>query len=866
MLLAAMPTLFVVVLPDAPNFTIVAVSDAYLKATDKSRANIVGRSIFEVFPEGPDRIHTDTMRNVRTSFHKVLDTRQPDSMSIQQYNVSVPESEGGGSEERFWNPVNSPVFGPDGTTVQFLIHRVEDVTEVVQLKRRKAERTEPASPRDILENITDGFMTLDSNWQFIYVNAMAEKLVGLKGHRLLARNYWDVFPETIGTIIEHEYRLAMQDRVKVNFEVYYEPWKRWFNVKAIPTQGGGLSIYFREITAQKETEEDRRQWRRSDAARSQSPDLAGTFNLEGRFTYANRALLSLWQKTLDQVVGKSCLELNYSPELATLMQVQVQQVIQTKLTVKGQTPFVGPAGDIYDFEYIFAPVLAPNGCVEAVTYSARDITERTRTEARIQEDNRRFRELLLQVPAAVATLRGPNHQYEWVNADYLKLVNRPASGLIGKPVLESVPELISQGYISILDSVFQTGESHIGRELRVHLGEDELKERYINFVCLATKDNQGQVDGTFIHATDVTDLIKSRMQAEESERQFRTLAESIPHLAWMADEIGHIFWYNRRWYEYTGTSFKQMEGWGWQTVHDPTMLTEVLTRWSSSLSSGEPFEMIFPLRGADGSFRQFLTRVEPVKDASGRVMRWFGTNTDITEQRRTEEELRRMNRQLEEFAYVASHDLQEPLRMVNIYTQLMLTRPFGDDLEIQEYAGFVRDGATRMATLIHDLLTFSRTGHNEESQIGTADVSASLAEALTVLRNRIAECSAVITSDPLPAMRGDTGQLAHVFQNILSNALKYRQKDVPPKVHISVKRDGNQWIVSVRDNGIGFQQEYAHRIFGLFKRLHKDEYPGTGLGLAICQRIIERYGGRIWAESAVGEGATFYFRLPCIEG
>jgi PAS domain S-box-containing protein len=333
----------------------------------------------------------------------------------------------------------------------------------------------------------------------------------------------------------------------------------------------------------------------------------------------------------------------------------------------------------------------------------------------------------------------------------------------------------------------------------------------------------------------------------------------------MADETGHISWYNQRWYDYTGSTLEEMQGWGWQRVHDSAVLPQVLNEWRRALATGEPFEMIFPLKGADGEFRTFLTRIEPVRDNLGKVVRWFGTNTDITNQRRTEEELRRMNRELEEFAYVASHDLQEPLRMVNIYTHLILRTVGDSDPKLAQYSDFVRQGVGRMEALIHDLLTFSRTVHNDDAAAGTADLSASLKEAIEVLKNRIEETGAVIVTESLPVVRGDTAQMAHVFQNVLSNALKYRNPEVRPRIQIDAQLDSGEWIISVADNGIGFDPRYAERIFGLFKRLYKDEYPGTGLGLAICKRIVERYGGRMWAEGRPGQGATFRFSLLALD-
>lgn len=202
--------------------------------------------------------------------------------------------------------------------------------------------------------------------------------------------------------------------------------------------------------------------------------------------------------------------------------------------------------------------------------------------------------------------------------------------------------------------------------------------------------------------------------------------------------------------------------------------------------------------------------------------------------------------------------------MVNIYTQLLVGRYAGDDPTAKQYATFVRNGVVRMENLIRDLLAYSRIiQSDQEEEAGPADLNLALQESLTVLQNRIDEVGATITADPLPVVQGDVRQLGHVFQNLLANSLKYRRTDAPLTVYIQAREQTNEeWQISIADNGIGFEPEYAERIFGLFKRLHSTEYPGTGIGLSICQRILDRYGGRIWAEGQPGQGATFYFVLP----
>jgi light-regulated signal transduction histidine kinase (bacteriophytochrome) len=247
----------------------------------------------------------------------------------------------------------------------------------------------------------------------------------------------------------------------------------------------------------------------------------------------------------------------------------------------------------------------------------------------------------------------------------------------------------------------------------------------------------------------------------------------------------------------------------------------------------------------------------------------LGVIQDITERKRAEEKLKltladleRSNKELEQFAYVASHDLQEPLRMVSSYTQLLARRYQGQlDAKANEFIAYAVDGANRMQGLINDLLAYSRVGTRVKG-IEPTDCTAVLEQALANLKAAMEKSGAVVTHDPLPTVMADNLQLVQLLQNLIGNAIKFHVEE-PPRIHVSAEQKGNEWVFSVRDNGIGIDLQYAERIFVIFQRLHtREEYPGTGIGLAICKKIVERRGGRIWVESQAGIGSTFYFTIP----
>ncbi len=253
----------------------------------------------------------------------------------------------------------------------------------------------------------------------------------------------------------------------------------------------------------------------------------------------------------------------------------------------------------------------------------------------------------------------------------------------------------------------------------------------------------------------------------------------------------------------------------------------------------------------------------PIRAIDGTLLGYSKILSDETKNKQLEDSLTESNMALEQFAYVASHDLQEPLRTVGAYAQL-LTRRYKDKLD-EEAAGFldlIVNGAKRMSALVDDLLTFARV-QTEMDRPSSYSLDQDLETALTQLHQSIEETQAVVTHDPLPTIQLDQGQMVRLFQNLIGNAIKYRKPDTPPVIHVSAEQKKSAWVISVHDNGMGFDPKYSKEIFSPFKRLHaQHEIPGTGIGLSICRRIVERHGGSIWADSIAGQGATFHFSLP----
>jgi PAS domain S-box-containing protein len=857
------PGLYLVLTPD---LKIVAVSNEYLRATMTERQAILGRGIFEVFPDNPDDPTATGVRNLSDSLNRVLRNKVPDTMAVQKYDIRRPDSEGGDFEARYWSPVNSPVLGVGGK-VEYIIHRVEDVTEFLQLTQQGVEREKQAREmrvrseqmeaevflrgrqlqeanrqlreandelgrikaelerrveqrtaelqrereqlRVTLGSIGDGVITTDAEGRVVFLNEVAEQLTcwgAREAQDLPLEEVFLIVNETTREQVENPAMRSLREGKIVGLAnhtilIARDGSERPIDDSAAPIrdqQGTilGSVLVFRDISERKRAEQEVRASEvRKSAIVETALDCIITMDHAGKVVEFNPAAERTFGYSREQVIGRELADLIIPPSLrerhhrglASYMATGEGPVLGKRL----ELPALRSDGSEFPVELAITRISAKGEPL--FTAHLRDISDRTRAEQRrnarlgvtqalseatnvqdgasgvlravcenlgwdlgffwtTNEDGTLLRCVTSwRKPDAPVTgfetvsrtrtfakgegLPGrvwENGQPAWIlditqDSNFPRLAAAADHGfhsalacpvVIGAHtlgVIEFFTRLIREPDADLLELIGTTG-GYIGQFIERRTAEDQVRrsaqeladffenatvglhwvgadgiiqranraelemlgysrEEYIGrpiaefhadhaVICDILKrlqDGEKLVEyparlrckdgsikdvlidssvlfqgGEFVHTRCFTRDVSERRRAEaalrESEEKLRLLANTIPQLAWMARPDGHIFWYNRRWYEYTGTTPEEMEGWGWQSVHDAAQLPGVLERWKASIDTGEPFEMVFPLKGADQSFRSFLTRVNPLRDEEGHILYWFGTNTDITDQ------------------------------------------------------------------------------------------------------------------------------------------------------------------------------------------------------------------------------------------
>ncbi|MDP9112383.1 MAG: PAS domain S-box protein [Acidobacteriota bacterium] len=587
------------------------------------------------------------------------------------------------------------------------------------------------------------------------------------------------------------------------------------------------------------------------------PAAVYTTDAEGRITFFNQAAVEFSGRVPEVGTDSWCVTWKlYNMDSTPLPHDQCPMAV----ALREKRPVLGceaiaerPDGQRRIFTPYPTPLFDDQGRLTGAVNMLVDITERKRAEDILRGSEERFRAIVKTTPECVKVV---------ATDGTLLLMNEAGLEMVGAAAAEEVAGRSVYDLIAPEDR-----ETYRAFNERVCEGEKGSLE--FDIVGLKGKRCRMETHAVPLRRPDgsivqlgITRDITGRRKAEETRLLLGAIVDSSDDAIISKDLGGRITSWNRgaeRLYGYTAA----------EAIGESIMLVvppdrqeeerEILAR----LQRGERVDHFETTRlRKDGGLLNVSLTISPLSNQQGEIIGVSKIARDITERKRAENDLRRANQDLEQFAYSASHDLQEPLRTIKIYSEL-LAGSLGTVVEGEtaEFLEFLQGAATRMELLVRDLLAYTQVTKLDEKPEAT-DANQTLAEALVNLGGAITESGAAVTSDKLPVLRAHGTHLRQLFQNLIGNAIKYRSDDRTPTVHIGAERQDGNWVFTVSDNGIGISPEFKEQIFGLFTRLHNvDRYAGTGIGLAICQRIVERYHGRIWVESEPGRGSKFRFTL-----
>ncbi len=784
----ALPGIYLILKPD---FTMVAASDARLKATMTTREATLGRNLFDLFPDNPDDPAATGVANLKASLQRVLATKQPDTMAVQKYDIRRPDSEGGGFEERFWSPMNSPVLDEKGEVV-YIVHRVEDVTEFVRLKQKGAEQSK------LTEELQARVQKTEME---VYLRAQELQNANQK-LRELDRLKSDFFAN-----VSHELRtpltliLAPVESLLGNPQVQAEPETRQMiqtvqnNAVRLLQMINGL-LDFAKVSAGKIE------------ARRESINLLDL----------TRSIFWDFKSVMDQKGVRHELSAHASHPIVEMDRYLYERILFNLLS--NAVKFTAPGGRIS------VSLEAEDGRLSlSVTDTGIGISA--------QEQEKLFEKFHQVEGSATRRFEGTGLGLALAR-EFSQLLGgdvtvKSAKGQGSTFTLTCLAPLSQEAPV-FLEFSNSVAQKPLAQPLLKTASSDEESSRGLPKVLVA-EDNPEL--STFI-ASLLSPFCEIQAAADGAEAL--ELARR-----WTPDLILSDVMMPRL----SGFQLTQEIKGHQETATIPVVLLTAMTNRDSLVKGWEA--------GAD----DYLFKPFHPKELESRVRSLLAG----LQWRRKSEAYRRQRDALEQFTHIASHDLREPLRKIISFVGLFQDSQPNLDKESENYLKVISEAAKRMHRLLDALLDYAKL-EKEETLPEKISMNEVLQTVLKDLGSELAAAGGEVQAGNLPDLEAHPFQVALVFSNLLDNALKYRRDQRPLRVKVEAVQKGVEWVFSVADNGIGFDPDQSDRIFVMFERLHGNEkYRGEGMGLAICRRVVEKHGGRIWAESKPGEGSTFYFTL-----
>jgi PAS domain S-box-containing protein len=742
-----------------------------------------------------------------------------------------------------------------------------DITERKQAEAALKESEEKY--RRIIELANEGIIIGDQDGKITYVNVKMAEMIGYSASEMIGKIGLDFMPDDQKEkVLATRAKLRNKSPVQEEFCFLCKDGSRLWTIGGtapiVNEKGahiGNIAMHT-NITGRKMAEESlRKSIEKTNAILNVTSESLWMMDLEGNILGANESAARRLGKKVEEVVGMKWYGL-LPDHVRELRQAKIDEMVRSGEIVRFEDERAG-----INFHHTFYPVRDADNKISGLVIFSQDITERKKAEKAISESEEKFRVMANAMP-----------QLAWIaNADgYILWYNQGWYDYTG-----TTPEQMEGwGWQSVhhpewLPDVMEKWKASLATEKTFEmlfplLGKDGI---YRSFLTrgLPFFNSEGRLIQWFGTNTDVSELQEVERKLKEAIDKLNIALENGNIGVWEWNlNTNEVVWDERMENMFgleRGTFGKSLEAFE-NLVHEDD-ITHVRKAISDALEHDKPLETIYRTRSLNGKAKYISTKALLNKDNKGNPFSLTGVCFDVTGMRegseqlvlRLNEELLRSNKDLEQFAYVASHDLQEPLRMISSFTQL-LSKKYSNTLDdnAKEYIHFIVDGTKRMYDMINALLDYSRI-ETRGKVFSEVDMHKVIDKVKDNLHLRAKEKNIRLTVDNMPIVMADEGQMVQLMQNLVGNALKYNKDNA--SVHISSKEDANHHIISVKDEGIGIEPQYFDRIFRIFQRLvTKEEYEGTGIGLAICKRIVERHGGEIWLESELGKGSTFYFSLP----
>lgn len=821
-----------------------------------------------------DVLHPEDLPAAQESVAQLLANERSNPLRVRAFSKA--------SGEVIWVEVYGYLLEQDGEHFKALAI-ARDITE---RKRVEEERRESEQRYRLLaDNVTDIIWTADLSLRLTYVSPSVERQAGYTVEEAMAMTF-DQFltPESFElaasvlaeelSIENTENRNLLRSRAVQTEFVNKDGSHFWAETTVSFLRGPdkeaiGVLGLTRDITDRRQAHEALQQ--SEDRFRTlidNSSDVISIVEPDGTIRYQSPSLETMLGYRPEELEGTNMFLLLHPEEQEGTIQRFSDFASEPGSTASSIQRLRHKDGSWRTVEVISTNLLSdPN--IQGIVANWNDITDRLEAAENLRNREAYFRRLIEHGTDGIVVLDALGTMLHY-SPSFKRILGYEEWENIGKSVFDlvhpdDVPAAVNK-FAGLLPTPGSTDVVEV--RARHKTGSWRLLE-----VFGANYLHDPAVGGIVLNLRDITELEEAEETLRQSEKRFRTLIEYSSDVITITTKDGTI--------QYESPSVERVMGYKpeeligknvYEFLHPDDQLNASQGLEDFLSDPGAVVTTIQRSRHKDGSWRTIeVASTNLLEDPV--IQGIIANSRDITGRKEAEEslaryaaELTRSNAELEQFAFVASHDLKEPLRMVRVYVQLLAKRYAGKlDADADEFIDYAVDGAGRMHALIEGLLAYSRVGA-PDTKFEPVNLEAALDQAIANLQMAVDENEAQISHDPLPTVMGDESQLRQLFQNLISDAIRFRAEE-PPQIRISVEQKDQEWLFSVQDNGIGFEQEYGERIFVIFKRLHvKEKYPGTGIGLTLCRKIVECHGGQMWAESELGQGATFYFTIPVSGG